>query len=146
MQTKQTRLLVATIVTALNLNTNLRAEPSAHSGATPMNRAVLAAPRTLEEFPALTRVAVPSREVGEGTVRVGNRAFAASPRVLEEFPELTRVAVPRVAQSGLAAAPQNRAFRLAPRTIEEFPALAHAASLPGKNVAKAGTPNLADAN
>jgi hypothetical protein len=143
MKTKRTLLFVAASVAVLNLNPNLRAGQPSRSGPAPPNRAFLAAPRTIEEFPSLARISFPGDKVRPQAVRVWKRTFAASPRVLEEFPELARVAPSRAPGDELAALSRNRALLVAPRTLEEFPALSRGSLRMAGNLANGATPSVA---
>jgi hypothetical protein len=129
-------LLVGAIVTAaLNLNQNLRAADFSPSDLS--NRAVAASPRAKEQFPWLTRQALPQSEAKARSESVlsaikQNSALAASPRTREQFPELTRAEEPQTlatAKSGtgesqLTAVTKNSALAASPRMREQFPELA----------------------
>jgi hypothetical protein len=99
------------------------------------NRALIASPRTVEEFPWLARKslgATPSttRSVSAVSVIRSNRALAASPRMLEQFPELSRSGRESDSpESGngvsqFAEVTRNRALAASPRMLEVFPQLA----------------------
>lgn len=94
MKTNKKLLLLATTAGLLGLTLGLSAAPPSGPAQVSKNRAVLASPRTLEEFPELARSAPPQDETRSKQSRLveltRNRAVAASPRVLEEFPWLSR--------------------------------------------------------
>lgn len=135
MQNDKRLLLLVTATSMLWVITSVGIESDL-----PTNRAILASPRTLEQFPELLRGhSISPAEAATRAVREkqqldrvrDNAAVAASPRTLEQFPELVRV--PPSAEELIASAArreqrlrrlaENRAVTASPRILEEFPEL-----------------------
>lgn len=138
MKTRNYLLVAAAAVMTFEVTLSAQAaEPAARSSCLPKNRAVLASPRTLEQFPELLRTKLSSEEfparVGSKADRLiklsENRALAASPRFREEHPELLRVSpskvgsIVQVAHTGsrMTETTENRALVNSPRFLEEHP-------------------------
>lgn len=141
MKRKNKLFLMASSVGFLWLTATLSAQPTDFG----LNRAVLASPRTLEQFPEVLR----TRRAAEGTVvrsispadrlvqLSGSGASAASPRFREENPELLRVSPSRAASlvraanktESLTVVVKNGAVANSPRFLEEHPEVPRAAAV-----------------
>lgn len=133
MKITKTLLLGAVAAVAFTTTQNLQAANFSPSDLS--NRAIAASPRAKEQFPWLTRQALPVRSTSRAeivsTIKK-NHAFAASPRMIEQFPELARGEQPTTiasSKSGSGVNPytlvtKNRAFAASPRALEQFPWLA----------------------
>lgn len=133
MKITKTLLLGAVAAAAFATTQNLQAANFSPSDLN--NRAIAASPRAKEQFPWLTRQALPVRSTSRAEVVATikkNRAVAASPRMIEQFPELARGEQPTTiaaSKSGSEVNPytlvtKNRAFAASPRALEQFPWLA----------------------